>query len=301
MTERGELVARRDAWHERGTESPHRAVDVRAGGGHVYPIVLAETGELLGTADERRALRHAASGRRLPAPGRAVPGAGARPGRPRRRGQRGRPGLLHAGARRHRHRGRRGRGGASTGEAVAFFGTVHVTNQVVGYVRKLVSTNEIDRRDPASAAARAAGDEGGLVDDPAAGVRPRGGQAAGSPRGDPRGRARAIGLLPLVATCDRWDIGGVSTPLHDDTGITTIFVYDGYPGGAGITERGFRTSRAMAAGHVRGDPRSAPARAGARAACSRRSAATGTSRWTSRARPRCSPRSSASPGADRAP
>ena len=50
----------------------------------------------------------------------------------------------------------------------------------------------------------------------------------------------AIGLLPLVATCDRWDIGGVSTPMHPDTGMTTIFIYDGYPGGAGITERGAR-------------------------------------------------------------
>ena len=51
----------------------------------------------------------------------------------------------------------------------------------------------------------------------------------------------AIGLLPLVATCDRWDIGGLSTPLHPDTGASTIFIYDGYPGGAGITERGFRS------------------------------------------------------------
>jgi DEAD/DEAH box helicase domain-containing protein len=51
----------------------------------------------------------------------------------------------------------------------------------------------------------------------------------------------AIGLLPLFAMCDRWDIGGVSTPWHPDTGMTTIFLYDGYPGGAGITERGFRS------------------------------------------------------------
>ncbi|MFB9775402.1 DEAD/DEAH box helicase [Brevibacterium otitidis] len=49
----------------------------------------------------------------------------------------------------------------------------------------------------------------------------------------------SIGLLPLFAGCDRWDIGGVSTDRHADTRKTTVFVYDGQPGGAGFAERGF--------------------------------------------------------------
>jgi DEAD/DEAH box helicase domain-containing protein len=48
-----------------------------------------------------------------------------------------------------------------------------------------------------------------------------------------------IALLPLWAMCDRWDIGGLSTNVHYQTGRPTIFVYDGHSGGVGITERGF--------------------------------------------------------------
>ena len=49
----------------------------------------------------------------------------------------------------------------------------------------------------------------------------------------------AIGLLPLVASCDRSDIGGLSTAVGED-GLPTVFVYDGHPGGAGFAERGYR-------------------------------------------------------------
>ncbi len=68
--------------------------------------------------------------------------------------------------------------------------------------------------------------------------------AAGVAEVDIPGAAHAaehagIGMLPLVATSDRWDIGGVSTAEHPDTGLPTILVYDGYPGGAGFAERAF--------------------------------------------------------------
>ena len=49
-------------------------------------------------------------------------------------------------------------------------------------------------------------------------------------------------MLPLLATCDRWDLGGVSTPLHQDTGLPTVMVYDGHPGGAGFSRRGYEVA-----------------------------------------------------------
>ncbi len=53
----------------------------------------------------------------------------------------------------------------------------------------------------------------------------------------------AIGILPVFAMCDRWDIGGLSTNFHPEAGYPTIFIYDGYPYGAGISDHGFDVAR----------------------------------------------------------
>jgi len=55
----------------------------------------------------------------------------------------------------------------------------------------------------------------------------------------------AIGLLPLFAICDRWDVGGVSTPLLADTGLPTIVIHDGHPGGAGIAQLGYESAERL--------------------------------------------------------
>jgi DEAD/DEAH box helicase domain-containing protein len=128
------------------------------------------------------------------------------------------------------------------GPAEVSTGTVRVTHQVVSYVRKQLRTGEILGEELLDLPERILDTSAvwwTLPDDVL--------EEAGFAGRDLPGAAHAaehasIGLLPLFATCDRWDIGGVSTARHPDTGILTVFVYDGHPGGAGFAERGFRAA-----------------------------------------------------------
>ncbi|GAA5127930.1 DEAD/DEAH box helicase [Pseudonocardia adelaidensis] len=117
------------------------------------------------------------------------------------------------------------------------FGEVTVTSQVVEYLRRapdgtVLATTPLDLPEQVL---RTRGvwydvDEEALV---AAGVPPR-----RIPGALHAAEHAAIGLLPLFAICDRWDVGGMSTALHPHTGRPTVFVHDGHPGGAGFAERG---------------------------------------------------------------
>ncbi|QFZ16317.1 DEAD/DEAH box helicase [Saccharothrix syringae] len=121
-------------------------------------------------------------------------------------------------------------------------GEVEVTSQVVGYLRKLPSGQVVDSvpldLPPHTLVTRAVWY---TVSAELLGSAPGGAGLAPArvPGALHAAEHAAIGLLPLFATCDRWDIGGVSTALHQDTGEATVFVHDGHPGGAGFADRGF--------------------------------------------------------------
>ena len=242
MTEREELVRRKDTWNDRGRESPHRSVDIRAGAGHVYSIVIGETGELLGTADEGRAYSSLHPGAvylhqgeqylvdELDLVSRVAVVHGADPDYYTQSRDITDIEVVDVG-----DQGR-------TGDVDAFFGTVRVTNQVVSYVMKLVSTNDVIDEIPLPLPPQHLETKAVWWTIPQTVVDRAAVSARDLPGAVHAAEHAAIGLLPLVATCDRWDVGGVSTPLHPDTGLCTIFIYDGYPGGAGIVERGYRTA-----------------------------------------------------------
>jgi DEAD/DEAH box helicase domain-containing protein len=108
------------------------------------------------------------------------------------------------------------------------FGTVVVTDQVLGYQRKRLGDHEaLDlvplELPPISFATQALWYELEESD-------------LGTLHASEHSQ---IAVLPLLAMCDRWDIGGLSTNLHPQTGRPTIFIYDGHPGGIGISRRGY--------------------------------------------------------------
>ncbi|WP_422115560.1 DEAD/DEAH box helicase [Brachybacterium sp. UNK5269] len=118
------------------------------------------------------------------------------------------------------------------------FGTVDVTDQVTGYQVRDVFTQAVLAQHPLDLPPRT------LTTKAVWWVIPqRTTDAAQIPGEELPGALHAaehaaISMLPLLATCDRWDIGGLSAAQHEDTGEPTIFVYDGAPGGAGFAERG---------------------------------------------------------------
>ena len=127
------------------------------------------------------------------------------------------------------------------------FGEVDVSHQVVSFLKRRQPGGEVLAEEPLDLPERTLRTTAVWWTVPDDVVAEAGLAALDVPGAAHAAEHCSIGLLPLFATCDRWDIGGVSTARHADTGVLTVFVYDGHPGGAGFSERGFRTAGAWLA------------------------------------------------------
>ncbi|MBB4907183.1 DEAD/DEAH box helicase [Actinophytocola algeriensis] len=236
LTADGILRKRPTGWFWTSRERPHASVDIRGSGGEQVAVVEADSGRMLGTVDPGAAFTTVHSGAVYLHQGtsyvvddldletglamvhREDPEWSTSP-----REQIDITVLSTEEQTRH-------------GDVTVNLGEVAVTSHVVAYLRKLPSGQVLDQipLDLPEQTLNTRAVWYTLTDDLLA--------AAGLTKHEIPGALHAaehaaIGLLPLFATCDRWDIGGVSTALHPDTGDPTVFVHDGHPGGAGFADR----------------------------------------------------------------
>lgn len=237
LVERGLLRRRGGRYFPAAGLDPHHDVDIRGTAGGSVAIVETDTGRMVGSTDAGRA------------PGTVHPGAvylhqgetyvvdsldldaGVA--------------FVHAGdpgyttfARETTEITVTGEGQREQYESVTLgLVPVTVTHQVIGYLRKELSGEVIDfvelEMPPQTLDTMAA-----MYTITTEALRDNGIESQQIPGSLHAAEHAAIGLLPLVASCDRGDIGGLSTAIGE-AGLPTVFVYDGHPGGAGFAERGF--------------------------------------------------------------
>lgn len=237
LSEAGELVPDRGRWAWRGVRYPASQVGIRAASEAQYTIVDEDRGPV-GTVDEARAFEQVHPGAVYLHQGETYVvrelDVEARVARVRRRDV-----DYYTEARTVTDLEVRGvRARRPLGRVEAYLAEVEVTTQVVGYARKHLAGDHVLGVEPLALPAQtlltvAVGYD--LPPDVVAMVHEE-----ALPGAIHAAEHAAIGLLPLFTMCDRWDLGGVSYPLHPQTGRPSVFVYDGYPGGVGIVERGFQ-------------------------------------------------------------
>ena len=239
LAARGVLRSRATGWYWTLSESAHELTDLRGSGGEPVRIVEEAGGELLGTVDAASAHTQVHDGAVYLHQGRSyvvnrldVDQAVAFV---RREDPLHSPHPQSASTLRIRQVDRE----VPWKDGVRLcFGTVDDTDQVTGYQVRDVFTQAVLAQHPLDLPPRT------LTTKAVWWVVPRERtDAAEIPAEELPGALHAaehaaISMLPLLATCDRWDIGGLSAAEHEDTGEPTIFVYDGAPGGAGFAERG---------------------------------------------------------------
>jgi DEAD/DEAH box helicase domain-containing protein len=242
LTDAGLLRRRADAWFWTDRRRAADLTDIRSGGGPQVQLVEAETGRVVGTVDGGRAHSTAHAGavyvhrgetwlvesldldEHVAVIGRADPSYTT--------SAREVTDITIVAERDHR----------SWGECRLSVGEVDVSQQVVSFLMRRQPSGEVVGEQPLDLPVRALRTTAVWWTVPADALAEAGLATADLPGAAHAAEHCSIGLLPLFATCDRWDIGGVSTALHADTGGLTVFVHDGHPGGAGFAERGFHAA-----------------------------------------------------------
>ena len=246
-------AARRHDVLVRASDRRHADVGLRTGSSIEYRLIDRDEDRVIGTVDDARVFAVAHPGAVYLHQGRQYRVERARPARSR-RGARAvrRRRRVHPAAHRDRHRDRR-RGpqrAARRGDRAPRRGRGPQPGRRVPAQADLDQRRDRGRAISTSRSARSSRARAGTR------CRSMSSRRPGSTTAQLLGTVHAaehglIGMLPLFTICDRWDVGGVSMALHPQTGEPTIFVYDGYPGGAGIAELAFEA----AARHARGDAR----------------------------------------------
>jgi DEAD/DEAH box helicase domain-containing protein len=245
MVAAGDLVERRARgtgiarlhWHRR--QPPGRELDLRSMGGEAFRIVEAGTGALLGTVDGARAYGQVHPGAVYLHQGESFVVAALDLAE--------RVALVEASAPAWYTQARQSsdiRVASVTatrrlGAVDCYLGRVEVTRRVVAFARRSIANGELLEVVPLDLPEEALATVAFWYTVPEPVVVRAGICAQDLPGSLHAAEHAAIGVLPLFAMADRWDIGGVSTALAPDTGLPTVFIYDGYPSGMGIAERGF--------------------------------------------------------------
>jgi DEAD/DEAH box helicase domain-containing protein len=134
---------------------------------------------------------------------------------------------------------------SASAQGRVYLGEVEVTSKVVGFRKKRVFTEEVIADEPLNLPAQSFSTVALWFDIPpqlSGELAQTGLDFAGGLHATEHA---AIAMLPLFALCDRNDLGGVSTTFHPDTGRAQVFLYDAYPGGIGIAEKGFQLIREL--------------------------------------------------------
>lgn len=252
LTADGVLRARPRGWFWTSRKRPHGDVELRGTGGQPIAVVEADTGRLLGTVDPGSACSTVHEGAVYLHRGESfvVDSLDLDDGIALVRAENPewttspRESTDISVLRTVESRTPRGAESSTAEVAVAVsLGEVDVTSQVVGYLRKLPSGEVLDQvaLDLPEQTLRTRAVWYSVPQELLMSSAPGGAglEPARLPGALHAAEHAAIGLLPLFATCDRWDIGGVSTAMHPDTGEATVFVHDGHPGGAGFADRAY--------------------------------------------------------------